>query len=132
MRCGVLTPARSLNLTLSLASPLRLPLTRLPCCELAPGEVACATCAQNHTSAVADVACGAAATRLDDTLTVAHLRAERAAERAALRAVAEVRVRVRVWVRVRFGLGLGLGIGLGSANPNPKANPKPNRTKPKP
>ena len=35
------------------------------------------------------VACGAPATRLDDTLTVAHLRAERAAERAALRVVAE-------------------------------------------
>ena len=89
MRCGVLTPARSLNLTLSLAPLLPLRLTRLPCCELAPGEVACATCAQNHTSAVADVACGAAATRLDDTLTVAYLRAERAAERAALRVVAE-------------------------------------------
>ena len=89
MRCGVLTPARSLNLTLSLAPPLPLRLTRLPCCELAPGEVACATCAQNHTSAVVEVACGAPATRLDDTLTVAHLRAERAAERAALRVVAE-------------------------------------------
>ena len=89
LRCGALTPTRSLNLTLSLLLPLPLPLTRLPCCELAPGEVACATCAQNHTSAVADVACGAPATRLDDTLTVAYLRAERAAERAALRVVAE-------------------------------------------
>ena len=60
---------------------------RLPCCELAPGEIACATCAQNHTSAVADLACGAAAKSLEDTLTVAFKRAERAAERAALRAV---------------------------------------------
>ena len=59
---------------------------RLPCCELAPGEIACATCAQNHTSAVADLACGAAATSLEDTLTVAFRRTERAAERAALRA----------------------------------------------
>ena len=59
---------------------------RLPCCELAPGEIACATCAQNQTSAVADLACGAAAKSLEDTLTVAFKRAERAAERAALRA----------------------------------------------
>ena len=57
---------------------------RLPCCALAPGEVACATCAQDHTSAVADVACGAAATILEDTLTVAHMRADKEAERAAL------------------------------------------------
>ena len=44
------------------------------------------TCAQEITRAVSDVACGVAATSLEDTLTVAFKRAERAAERAALRA----------------------------------------------
>jgi hypothetical protein len=55
---------------------------RLPCCLSPP----CTTCAQGITRAVSDVACGVAATRLDDTLTVAFKRAERAAERATLRA----------------------------------------------
>ena len=41
----------------------------LPCCVLAPGETACATCAQTHTSAVADLACSAAATLKEATLT---------------------------------------------------------------
>ena len=54
----------------------------LPCCP----SGTCSTCAQGLTRAVSDVACGAPATSLEDTLTVAFRRAERAAERAALQA----------------------------------------------
>ena len=54
----------------------------LPCCATPP----CSSCAQGLTRAVSDVACGAPATSLADTLTVAFRRAERAAERAALQA----------------------------------------------
>ena len=59
--------------------------SHLPCCVLAPGESSCATCAQNRTSAVAELACGAAASATEDTLTMALKRAERVAEVAALR-----------------------------------------------
>ena len=43
----------------------------LPCCVIDEDTLACATCAQALTQAVADVSCGAAATILDDTLTTA-------------------------------------------------------------